>query len=89
MGEVGVELGQFVAHGATLFTADGTDTAEITAQFSIGKIGPIVRALDPGKTVLDLSATVRLSQAGHNVEWRATVARVGDLMDARTTRDCS
>lgn len=84
IGTVAADLGQFATRGATLFSADGTDAAEVTAQFPIGQMGPLIRALGPGGTVHDLNATVRLSQAGHTVEWPATVARVSDVMDART-----
>jgi multidrug efflux pump subunit AcrA (membrane-fusion protein) len=84
IGAVQADLGQYVARGSALFSADGVDAAEITAQFSLGQMGPLIRSLDPGKTVLDLTATVRLSQAGHSVEWPATVARVSDVIDART-----
>ena len=85
IGAVQADLGQYVARGATLFSADGIDAAEITAQFSLGTDGTVdPLAGDPGKTVLDLTATVRLSQAGHSVEWPATVARVSDAIDART-----
>lgn len=84
IGSVQADLGQFVSRGSTLFSADGTEAAEVTAQFPIGQMGPLIRALEPGGTVLDLTATVRLTQAGHAVEWPATVARVGDALDART-----
>jgi len=84
IGSVQSDLGQFVTRGSTLFSADGTEAAEVTAQFPMGQMGPLIRALGPGGTVLDLTATVRLSQAGHAVEWPATVARVGDALDART-----
>lgn len=84
IGSVAADLGQFVTRGTTLFSADGTDTAEVTAQFPLGQMGPLVRSLGSEGTVLDLTATVRLSQPGHVVEWPATVARVSDAMDART-----
>ncbi len=84
IGSVAAGLGQFITRGTTLFSADGTDAAEVTAQFPLGQMGPLIRALGSGRTVLDLTAKVRLSQAGHAVEWPATVARVSDVMDART-----
>lgn len=82
--EVQADLGQFVTRGSPLFTADGTDAAEVEAQFAMGELGPLVRALPPGGTVLDLVATVRLSQAGHDVEWPAKVVRAAEAIDSRT-----
>ncbi|GAB4352739.1 MAG: efflux RND transporter periplasmic adaptor subunit [Oricola sp.] len=84
IGSVEAELGQVVSRGQTLFTAEGVDVAEIAAQFSIGRIGPLVRTLGDGGTVLDLDAKVRLPAPGHSVSWDATVARVGEAIDART-----
>lgn len=84
IGSVEAELGQVVSRGQTLFTAEGVDAAEIAAQFSIGRMGPLVRSLGEGATVLALDARVRLPAAGHSVTWDATVDRVGEAIDART-----
>ena len=84
IGAVEAELGQVVSRGQTLLTAEGIDAAEIAAQFSIGKMGPLVRSLGEGATVLALDATVRLPAPGHSVTWDATVDRVGEAIDART-----
>ena len=84
IGTVSAEQGQYVGRGTVLFTAEGTDAAEITAQFPLGRMGPLVRALGPGKTVLDLKAKVRLPAPGHEVTWDATVERVAEAIDART-----
>ncbi|TDT74028.1 multidrug resistance efflux pump [Litoreibacter halocynthiae] len=81
---VEADLGQYVARGAVLFSADGTEAVEITAQFPIGQMGPLIRSLEPGMSVLDLNAQVELSQAGRVIEWPATVARVSDAIEART-----
>jgi RND family efflux transporter MFP subunit len=84
IGSVEAELGQVVSRGQTLFTAEGIDAAEIAAQFSIGRMGPLVRSLGEGATVLALDARVRLPAAGHSVTWDAAVDRVGEAIDART-----
>jgi RND family efflux transporter MFP subunit len=84
IGSVEAELGQVVSRGQTLFTAEGIEAAEIAAQFSIGRMGPLVRSLGEGATVLALDARVRLPAAGHSVSWDATVDRVGEAIDART-----
>ncbi|MFC2967524.1 efflux RND transporter periplasmic adaptor subunit [Acidimangrovimonas pyrenivorans] len=84
IGTVSAEVGQYVSRGSVLFTAEGTDAAEITAQFPIGRMGPLVRSLGDGKTVLDLKARVRLPAPGHDVTWDASVERVAEAIDART-----
>lgn len=82
--DVQADLGQFVTRGSPLFAADGTDAAEVEAQFAFGALGPMVRSLPAGGTVLDLVATVRLAQPGHYVEWPASVVRVAEAIDTRT-----
>jgi RND family efflux transporter MFP subunit len=84
IGEVSAELGQVVTRGQTLLTAEGVDAAEVAAQFSIGRIGPLLRASQDGTTVLDLRARVRLPAPGHSVVWKAEVDRVGEAIDAKT-----
>lgn len=84
IGAVSAELGQVVTRGATLFTAEGTEAAEIAAQFPLGRMAPVVRALGPEAQVSNLRAVVRLPVPGHIAEWPATVMRVGEAIDART-----
>ena len=84
IGSVEAELGQVVNRGQTLFTAEGIDAVEIAAQFTIGQVGPLVRALREGASVLDLKARVRLPAPGHSVIWEAVVDRAGEAIDART-----
>lgn len=84
IGAVSAELGQVVTRGQTLFAAEGVEAAEIAAQFPIGRMGPLLRTLGEGATVMDLKARVRLPAPGHSVVWAATVDRVGEAIDART-----
>lgn len=81
---VDADLGQYVPRGAVLFTADGTEAAEIVAQFSFGQMGPLIRSMESGMSVLDLTAQVRLRQAGRVITWPASVDRVSESIDART-----
>jgi len=81
---VEAEQGQVVTKGQTLVSAEGTEAVEVTAQFPLGRMGPVVRSLGPGGTVLDLAARVRLPAPGHTVSWQAEVARVAESIDART-----
>lgn len=81
IGAVPVETGQFVARGATLFEGDGIDAAEITAEFPIGRMRPLVQAQDGP---MGLSATVRLRTPERVVEWPARVDRVAQEIGART-----
>ncbi|MDD9732905.1 HlyD family efflux transporter periplasmic adaptor subunit [Mameliella sp. AT18] len=82
--EVAAELGQVVTRNQTLVTAEGIEAAEVAAQFSIGRIGPILRMMGDGATVHDLKARVRLPAPGHLVTWDAKVDRVGEALDPRT-----
>lgn len=84
IGEVSAELGQVVSKGQTLIAAEGLEAAEVAAQFSIGRIGPLLRTMENGATVHDLTARVRLLAPGHSVLWKATVNRVGEAIDPRT-----
>ena len=84
IGEVSAELGQVVSKGQTLIAAEGIEAAEVAAQFSIGRIGPLLRTMGDGASVTDLKARVRLPAPGHSVIWKATVDRVGEAIDPRT-----
>ncbi len=81
---VKAEEGQVVTKGQELLSAEGTEAVEIEAQFPLGRMGPVVRALGPGRSVMDLSARVVLPVPGHKVAWDAKVVRVAEATDART-----
>ena len=81
VGEVGVEVGQYVPRGAALFEGDGTEAAEVVAEFPIGRLRPLVLA-QAGP--FGLTATVRLRTPERVIEWPATVDRVAQEVGARS-----
>lgn len=82
--EVSADLGQVVTKGQTLFAAVGTAEAEIAAQVPIGQMGPLVRLSGAQSPLETLSATVVMSQVGHEVRWRGKIDRISQAIDART-----
>ncbi|TCO68532.1 efflux RND transporter periplasmic adaptor subunit [Rhodovulum euryhalinum] len=82
--EVSADLGQVVTRSQLLFAADGTDRVEIAAQVPIGRMGPLIRLAGGGEPGAALSATVVMSQLGHEVRWPAEIARISEAIDART-----
>lgn len=88
--DVKIGLARYANKGQLLFTADGLETAEIEAQFSIGNLRPLIGAVARGEAVearlgaLGLHATVRLRTATHLVEWPARVDRVSGVVDPQT-----
>jgi RND family efflux transporter MFP subunit len=84
IGEVSAELGQVVTRGSTLLVAEGTEAAEITAQFQMGQMRPLVRMLGNGGSARDMNARVILPLPGNDVTWNAKVDRSTEAIDART-----
>jgi RND family efflux transporter MFP subunit len=93
--EVNVEPTQFVKVGDTLMVADGIDIAEVEAQFSIGRIAPLVRAdidlssLSAGELAevpgsLGLDAVVRLRTDSVAASWDARFERLSERIDPQT-----
>lgn len=82
--DLSADIGQYVNRGQVLLVGEGIDAVDISAQFSIGQIGPLLRLAGNGATVLDLDAEVKLSAPGHSIIWPAKVARMGEAIDART-----
>ena len=77
-----VKIGQaqYANKGQQVFTGDGIDVAEIEAQFPVGILRPLIRAVtmnnsDTQEGVMALSANVRLRTATHVVEWPARIDR--------------
>ncbi len=86
IGEVVVEVGQFVSRGQEMFAGDGTAAAEVPALFPIGRLRPLLSGAARGDDggPMALSAVVRLRAPTRVVEWKATVDRVGQVVDPRT-----
>lgn len=78
------DQGQYVSRGQVLLSGDGTEAAEIAAQFPLGRIGPLLRLAGEGTEVTDLRARVTLPGAEHPVAWPARVERMGEAIDAAT-----
>lgn len=82
--DVSATEGQYVSRGQTMLSGEGVAAVEIAAQFPLGRVGPLLRLVGGGSTVMDLKARVRLVAPGHNIIWKSKVVRVGDAIDART-----
>lgn len=78
------DLGQYVGTGAVLLSGEGTEAVDITAQFPIGRIGPLLRLVGEGVQVNELKARVTLPGADHPVAWPAWVERMGEAIEAGT-----
>jgi len=78
------DLGQYVNRGQVMLSGEGTEAVDISAQFPIGRIGPLLRLAGEGAEVTDLKAKVSLPVANHPVFWKATVERMGDAIDQTT-----
>jgi RND family efflux transporter MFP subunit len=86
-----VKIGQaqYANKGQQVFTGDGIDVAEIEAQFPVGILRPLIRAVtmnnsDTQEGVMALSANVRLRTATHVVEWPARIDRATGAIDPQT-----
>lgn len=93
--EVNVEPAEFVTVGQVLAVADSIDLAEVTAQFAIGRLMPLVRtdldlsALSAGELAgvprrFGLGATVRLETDRVRASWEARFERISDRVDPQT-----
>lgn len=86
IGEVNIEVGQFVTRGQAMFAGDGTAAVEIPALFPIGRLRPLVTGAVRGQArgPLALDAIVRLRTPARVIEWAATVDRVSSIVDPGT-----
>jgi len=88
--QVDIGIAQYANQGQLMFTADGLEIAEIEAQFSVGTLRPLIKAMARGNTsnvragATGLNALVRLRTPTHMVEWPARVDRVAGTIDPLT-----
>ncbi|NQU59251.1 MAG: efflux RND transporter periplasmic adaptor subunit [Rhodospirillales bacterium] len=87
--DVKIGQAQYANKGQQLFTGDGIDVAEIEAQFPIGILRPLIRAVTQNRAetqegLMALSAMVRLRTATHEVEWPARIDRATGAIDPQT-----
>jgi len=78
------DLGQYVNRGQSLMSGEGLAAVDISAQFPIGRIGPLLRLAGEGAAVTGLKAKVKLTEPGKTVVWPAVVERMGEAIDERT-----
>ncbi len=92
---VNVELDQFAGTGAVLIEADSIDTAEIPVQLSpvmfaslLPRIENPIRLIDFDmdtiRRAIGISAIVRISLFGQQIEWPARFSRTSESMDLNT-----
>jgi RND family efflux transporter MFP subunit len=86
--EVNVGNAEYINRGELLLKADGLDSAEVSAQFPLGKMRPLRRATKENTSSsalhTDLQAIVELQAADKKISWQAVVDRSGGLLDAQT-----
>ena len=81
--EVNIGIAQYINSGELLFSADGLQAAEVSAQFAIGKMRPLRRASNNG-THEELQAIVELQAFEQKIQWQAIVERTGGALDTQT-----
>lgn len=84
IGEVNIELHQYVNAGQALFTGDGVEAAEVTTQFSMASLRRVLTEV-PSSDELDievLDAQVQL--VGGEQSWNAEVIRIANGIDPAT-----
>ncbi|MEO1091111.1 MAG: hypothetical protein AAFX81_10785 [Pseudomonadota bacterium] len=97
VGDVEVEIGEFVSRGQVVASFDGVAKAEVDGQFALSQVRGLVPPdldLDPGALDLvtlralpqrlGLTAEVRLRERGIDATWPATFDRPSDRMDPET-----
>jgi len=86
--EVNVGNAEYINRGELLLKADGLESAEVSAQFPLGKMRPLRRATKETTSSddlhTDLQASVELQAADRKITWQAIVDRSGGLLDAQT-----
>lgn len=84
IGEVNVDLHQYVNVGQMLFTGDGIETAEVSLQFSMNTLRRVLAEIpsDDGMDIEGLDAQVQL--LGEDQNWDADVVRIANGIDPAT-----
>ncbi|MDP7132886.1 MAG: efflux RND transporter periplasmic adaptor subunit [Planctomycetota bacterium] len=95
LGEVNIEIGQFLAAGQTLFEAHSLAVTEVEAQFPAGRLGILLspearKNFHPGlnmkqvRKLFNIEARVRVRVGEFFAEWDATFARIREAVDPQT-----
>ena len=95
VGDLSIEIGQFLSTGQKLFEAYGTDLTEVQAQIPINQaltlLVPGLEPIDPTsldmetmRKIFDIDVTVRLQSGDFQVAWPARFARVREQLDTQT-----
>lgn len=84
VGEVNVDLHQYVNVGQMLFTGDGIEAAEVSLQFSMNTLRRVLAEIpsDDGVEIEGLDAQVQL--LGEDQNWNAEVIRIANGIDPAT-----
>lgn len=95
LGDVEIQLEQFLAAGQTLFVGQGTAVSEIETQVSLNQLRTLIApdqrvaapvTLDPEtvQRLFDFEVLVRYHSGDFRVQWQGRVARMREQIDART-----
>lgn len=96
LGDVGIEVGQFVQAGQPLFKAHGTAVTEVEARFRIEELRNLLSdqmrgRLQPGLTTgaferlfNDVRVVVSLQSGDWSAEWEARIDRFRETVDLKT-----
>jgi len=95
LGDVQIEIGQFLRAGETLFEADGTEATEVGAQVSLDRIRGLlppqlqhefgsIPSMAEVRKLFDIRATVRMHMGEFDAEWPAEFVRIREQLDPVT-----
>jgi len=96
LSDVGIEAGQFVPTGRSLFKAHGTAVTEIAARFRIEELRNLLseqmrKSFQPGLSTgafeqifRDVSVVVSLESGDWSAQWQARIDRFREAVDSKT-----
>lgn len=95
LGEVDLELGQYLAAGQSLFQAHGTTTTEVEIQIPLDQLRnlihpdrdvetPVSMDAETVETLFPFDAIVRYRSGDFSAEWEGRVVRMREHLDPRT-----